>query len=286
METHLIAAGERSKTLETVSSLWQIALRAGLDRQSTLVALGGGVVSDLTGFAAATFLRGCRWVALPTSLLGMVDASLGGKTGVDLPEGKNLAGAFHPPALVLADPELLRSLPERELGAGLAEVVKHGVIADPELCAMCAGGLSAVRARLGAIVRRAAAVKIELVEADPFERGLRAALGFGHTVGHAVEQASGFALPHGEAVAIGMVAEARLAERLAIAEPGTAETVRAVLDALALPTAIPGALPREAVLAAMAVDKKRAAGAVRFSLPERIGAVRTEVVVDDLQEVL
>ncbi len=216
----VIPAGEAHKNLETVESLWRGCLEAGLDRKSTVIALGGGVVGDLAGFAAATFMRGCNWVALPTTLLAMVDASLGGKTGFDLPEGKNLVGAFHPPRLVLADPEVLSTLPERELRAGLAEVVKHGVIADPALFDLCSQGWEAIVATLPEVVRRAMAVKVKIIEGDPYEKGLRAALNLGHTVGHAVELVSGFSLLHGEAVAIGMVAEARLAERLTVAGRG------------------------------------------------------------------
>lgn len=282
----VLPAGEAHKTLETVTSLWRAALEAGLDRKSTLIALGGGVVGDLTGFAAATYMRGCNWVAAPTTLLAMADASLGGKTGFDLPQGKNLIGAFHPPRLVLADPETLASLPERELRAGLAEVVKHGVIADPELFALCARGWQAVVSRLPEIVRRAMAVKVEIIERDLYEQGPRAALNFGHTVGHAVELVSGFGLLHGEAVAVGMAAEARLAERLAIAGPGLSEAIERTLRALGLPVEIPDYLSRADLIRAMHVDKKKAGGVVHFALPVQIGEVRTGVAVEHVEEVL
>ena len=193
-------AGERHKNLETVASFWRAALEADLDRKSTIVALGGGVVGDMAGFAAATFMRGCNWVAVPTTLLAMVDASVGGKTGFDLPEGKNLVGAFYPPRLVLADPDVLSTLPERELRSGLAEVLKHGLIADPELFDLCTQGWGAVNARLPEVVRRGVAVKVKVIEEDPYERGIRAALNLGHTIGHAVELVSGFSTLHGEAV--------------------------------------------------------------------------------------
>ena len=163
----IIHSGEEHKNLETVSRLWKSFLENGLDRKSTVIALGGGVVGDLTGFAAATYMRGMDWVAVPTTLLSMVDASLGGKTGFDLPEGKNLIGAFHPPKLVLADPSLLLTLPERELRSGMAEVVKHGIISDPELFVLCSRGLDWVKANLAEIVRRAMAVKIKIIEEDP-----------------------------------------------------------------------------------------------------------------------
>jgi 3-dehydroquinate synthase len=290
----VIPAGEAFKTLETVASLWRGFLEAGLDRKSTVVALGGGVVGDLAGFAAATFMRGCAWVAVPTTLLSMVDASLGGKTGFDLPEGKNLVGAFYPPRLVLADPNLLSTLPEAELRSGLAEVVKHGVIADPELFALCAQGWEAVTADLPEIVRRAIGVKALVIEQDPFEKGIRAGLNLGHTVGHAVEIVSRFELRHGEAVAIGMVAEARLAEKLGLTAGGIAPSgdfslsgqIAAVLVGLGLPTEIPPGLPVPAILQAMKFDKKKEAHVVKFALPVRIGGVRVGVAVSDLEEVL
>jgi 3-dehydroquinate synthase len=276
-------AGEGAKTLATVANLWRDFLQAGLDRRSTVVALGGGATGDLAGFAAAAYLRGIRWVAVPTSLLAMVDASLGGKTGVDLPEGKNLVGAFHPPRLVLADPEVLSTLSEVELRSGLAEVVKHGVIADPGLFEQCAAGPGAVKSDLAGIVRRAMAVKVAVIQADPYEGGARAALNLGHTVGHALETVSGYRLRHGEAVAIGMVAEARLAERLGLAAAGLSGRIAAALSGLDLPVEIPPGLSPQALVAAMRVDKKKAAGVVHFSLPVEIGKVETGVAVENLE---
>ena len=198
--------------------LWKSFLENGLDRKSTVIALGGGVVGDMAGFAASTYMRGINWIAVPTTLLSMVDASLGGKTGFDLPEGKNLIGAFYPPKLVLADPSLLLTLPERELRSGMAEVVKHGIISDPELFALCARGLDWVKNNLEEVVKRAMAVKIKVIEEDPYEKGFRAALNLGHTVGHAVELVSKFNLRHGEAIAIGMVAEAKYSARVGLAD--------------------------------------------------------------------
>ena len=226
----LIPAGEGHKTVQTVNALWEAFLDAGLERSSTVLALGGGVTGDLAGFAAATFLRGVAWVAAPTSLLAMVDASLGGKTGADLPRGKNLVGAFHPPRLVLADPTTLASLPEAELRSGLAEVVKAGVIGDEALFRLCAQGWDGVLEAMDNVVRRSMAVKIRLIQEDPYEKGQRAALNLGHTIGHALEAGSGYRLRHGEAVAIGMVAAARLSERLGIAQVGLAEEIAAALD--------------------------------------------------------
>ncbi len=282
----VIPAGEEHKSVETLTRLWQACLETGMERGSTLAALGGGVVSDLTGFAAATYMRGCNWVTFPTTLLSMVDASLGGKTGFDLPQGKNLVGAFYPPRLVLSDPSVLASLPERELRAGLAEVLKHGVIGDPDLFAPCARGWQAVAADLPQVVWRAQAVKVKLIEADPYEKGLRAALNFGHTIGHAVELVSGYSLRHGEAVAIGMVVETRLAEKLGIAADGLAEQIRAALAGLGLPVEIPAGLPRADILRAVQADKKKSQGTVKFALPEKVGLVRTGVEIADLDALM
>ncbi len=288
-----IPAGEAHKTLETVAKLWDGFLSTKIERRSTVVGLGGGVVGDLAGFAAATFLRGVPWVAVPTSLLSMVDASMGGKTGADLPQGKNLIGAFHPPRLVLADPQVLSTLPEAELRSGMGEVVKHGVIADKKLVAMCESmkgkeitNLFSLRASswlfVDELVRRAMAVKVRIIEQDPFERGIRAALNLGHTIGHAVELVSGYAVRHGEAVAIGAVAEARLAEQIGLAEPGLADEIAAVLHAVGLPTEIPADLDREAILQAMQFDKKKSGGTVKFTLPAAIGDVRVGIEVKGL----
>lgn len=286
----IVPPGEAFKTIETVGKVWAELLVGGIERRSTVLALGGGVVGDLAGFAAATFLRGVRWVAVPTTLLAMVDASLGGKTGVDLPQGKNLVGAFHPPALVLADPHVLRSLPMAELRAGMAEVVKAAVIGDGKLFeriraakfpheAPGTENLADFAAFVESIVPRAMAVKVRVIEEDPFEGGRRAALNFGHTVGHAVELVSGFRLRHGEAVAIGMVVEARMAERLGLAMTGVAEEIEACLQGLGLPTEIPPELDRLRIVQAMSVDKKKAGGEVQFALPVRVGEVQVGVSV-------
>ena len=282
----LIEAGEEHKTMQTISGLWAAFMAEGTERGSTIVALGGGVVTDQAGFAAATYLRGVRWVAVPTTLLGMVDASLGGKTGVDLPQGKNLVGAFHAPVLVLADPQTLATLPAAELRSGLAETIKHGILADPRLLAGCAAlkGLDdpqELAARLPEIVRRGMAVKVSVIEADPFEQGQRAALNLGHTIGHAIELASGFRLRHGEAVAIGMVVEARIAEEMGLAQPGLSETIAGLLADVGLPTEIPADLGTDKILQAMQLDKKRAGSKVRFALPVRIGEAKVGVEVDE-----
>ena len=284
-KTLTIPAGEAYKNLETIQMLWHGFLEHGLDRKSTAIALGGGVIGDLTGFAAATYMRGIPWVCVPTTMLSMVDASLGGKTGFDLPEGKNLIGSFYPPKLVLADPQVLKTLPEVEFVSGMAEVVKHGIIADLELFGLCARGLDCITDELEQVVKRAMAVKIKIIEEDPYEKGFRAALNLGHTVGHAVELVSKFQLRHGEAVAIGMVSEAKLAERLRLARQGLSEEIGQVLTALGLPVHIPSNLPREEIFRAMRVDKKKSANAIRFALPVDIGRVEL-VDITDLESVL
>src|SRR6266498_1995610 len=281
----IIPAGETHKNLETINYLWKSFLENGLDRKSTVIALGGGVIGDMTGFAASTYMRGINWIAVPTTLLSMVDASIGGKTGFDLPEGKNLIGSFYPPKLVLADPNFLFTLPERELCSGMAEVVKHGIISDPELFHLCSHGLEWMKANLEEIVKRAMAVKIKVIEEDPYEKGIRARLNLGHTIGHAVELVSQFELHHGEAVAIGMVAEAKYAERIGVAKQGLANEIADVLTKLGLPTSIPEEMPPQEILRAMQVDKKRHAASIRFALPVEIGKVEL-VDVTDLESVL
>ncbi len=280
-----IPAGEAHKTLDSVNQLWHGFLEDKLDRKSTVIVLGGGMIGDLAGFAASTFMRGVSWVSVPTTLLSMVDASLGGKTGFDLPEGKNLIGSFHPPKLVLADPNILQTLPEAELRSGMAEVVKHGVISDPELFELCSRGLRWAKDNLEEIVKRAMAVKIKIIEDDPYEKGFRAALNLGHTVGHAVELVSSFQLRHGEAVAIGMVVEAKYAERVGVASAGLSVAIAGSLSALGLPIQIPEELSHAEIIRAMWVDKKKNAKTIRFALPVEIGKVKL-VDVSDLESVL
>lgn len=284
-----IPAGEAHKNLDTVNKLWHGFLEAGLDRKSTVIALGGGVIGDMAGFAASTYMRGVDWVAVPTTLLSMVDASLGGKTGFDLPEGKNLIGSFYPPKLVLADPQLLSTLPEAELISGMAEVVKHGIISDPELFSLCARGLDWVKNNLEEVVKHAMAVKIKIIEEDPYEQGFRAALNLGHTIGHAVELVSKFNLRHGEAIAIGMVAEAKYSARVGLTGVGLVDAITESLKALGLPIHIPEEMPREEIIRVMQVDKKKNANAnaIRFALPVKIGKVELVAVrVIDLEDML
>jgi 3-dehydroquinate synthase len=275
-----IPDGEEHKTLATVRALYDQFLDAGLDRSGTVLSLGGGVTGDVAGFAAATYMRGVRFVQAPTSLLAMVDASVGGKTGVDLPQGKNLVGAFKQPALVLIDPQVLRTLEPAEFRSGMAEVLKHGILADAALFeALAPGPEGGDVPRTLSVARlvQALRVKVDVVEADPYEGGRRATLNLGHTVGHALERLSGYELRHGEAVACGLVAAARLAEALGCAEGGLTKRVADALTTWGLPTTIP-AYPVPAILDAMTHDKKKQQGQLRWILPRRIGEV--EIVED------
>ncbi|MDQ2668788.1 MAG: 3-dehydroquinate synthase, partial [Gemmatimonadota bacterium] len=242
---------------------------------TTVVALGGGVVGDLAGFVAATFMRGVPVVQCPTTLLAMIDASVGGKTGVDTEAGKNLVGAFHPPNIVLADVEVIATLPEAHRRSGLAEAMKHGIICDAAYLASLETNAEAIVSgdaeyTLDAVTR-SVEIKAEIVRGDPREKGRRKTLNFGHTIGHGIELVSGYRLLHGECVSIGMVLESRLAERLGIADPGTAEQVERCLRAAALPVEIPRGISADAVLAATHRDKKARAGAVEYALPLRVG---------------
>ncbi len=272
-----LLAGEEYKTLDTIRELYDSFLEHGLDRSGIVVAVGGGVLGDMAGFAAATFMRGLRWVSAPTTLLAMVDASLGGKTGVDLPQGKNLVGAFHPPSLVVSDPFALNTLPEAERISGMAEVIKHGLLGDPALFESLEASTT-----FGSLdqLRRAIEVKIRVVEADPFEKGERATLNLGHTVGHGVEAASGYRLRHGEAVAIGLAAETWIAERMGLAERGLTDRISALLKRTGLPARCPGLDPVD-IRTAMSSDKKKAGGKLKFALPKRVGEAAWGIEVDE-----
>ena len=273
----VVPAGEASKNRAQWSALSDQLLDRGFGRDTALVALGGGVVGDLAGFVAATYLRGIPHLQVPTTLLAMLDASVGGKTGVDTPHGKNLIGAFHPPVAVVADPLVLRTLPEREYRAGLAEAVKHGLIADASYFTWLGASAEAITQRdettLATLVRRSVEIKAAVVGEDERENGRRAILNAGHTVAHAVEHASGYALAHGEAVALGLVAECRLAETMGIGRPGLAAEVGELLARLGLPVRLERPLPQDRVLAAMAADKKNRAARVRFALARDVGSM-------------
>lgn len=287
---HLIPAGEPHKTLDLIQKVYDTALKNGLERSSTLVALGGGVVGDMTGFAAATWLRGVNFVQVPTSLLAMVDAAIGGKTGVNHPQGKNLIGAFYQPRLVLIDPQVLKTLPEREFRAGMAEVIKYGIIWDADLFAQleasdkldCIDNIS--EELLQTILSRSCQAKADVVSKDEKEAGLRAILNYGHTVGHAVESLTGYSLMvHGEAVAIGMVIAGDLAAKLGMWSEEAAQRQQALIEKAGLPTHIPDRLEKEAIMETLKTDKKVQAGKVRFVLPTCIGAATvTDRVSQDL----
>jgi shikimate kinase/3-dehydroquinate synthase len=261
--------GEAYKTLDTLHGLYDAFVEAGLDRRSTVLALGGGVVGDLAGLAAATYLRGVAFVQLPTTLLAMVDASVGGKVAVDHPRGKNLIGAFKQPRLVIADPNVLFTLPAAEFCSGMAETVKAGLIADPTLFAQIE---EHGPAPLPWIVERAVRVKVAVIEDDPYELGRRAVLNLGHTFGHALELASGYGLSHGQGIGIGLVAAARLSARLGLCDPALAARVEDVLRRLGLPTAYRGHTPAQ-IWQAMAADKKRHGARLRFVLLRAVGDV-------------
>ena len=277
-----LPAGESAKTVEVAGRGWEALLDAGLDRGSTVVALGGGAVGDLAGFVAATYMRGVNFVQVPTTLLGQVDASIGGKTAVDHPKAKNLIGAFHQPRLVLVDPSVLTTLPDREFRSGLAEVIKHGIVLDAayfaDLEASCAPLLARDIDTLTRVVAGSCRLKAHVVERDEQEAELRAVLNYGHTIGHAVEAVTGFARwTHGEAVSLGMIAEARLAERLGLASAATTQRQVALLQAVGLPVRGSGAAPAN-VLEALGRDKKSRNGRVPFVLAPEIG--RFKVVSD------
>lgn len=269
--------GEPQKTRATWSDLTDRLLAAGFGRDTAIVALGGGVVGDVAGFVAATFLRGIPYVQVPTTLLAMIDSSIGGKTGVDTPQGKNLVGAFHQPAVVVADASTLKTLPERHVSAGIAEAIKHGAIADARyfewLVADCAAILARDVDTLQEVVRRSVEIKAAVVSDDVKEQGKRAVLNFGHTFGHAIEAVTGYRSLHGEAVAIGMVAEVELGLELGITDPAVPDRLRAAAAALRLPATLPHGVAPERVLQTMEQDKKKRRGHARFALLERLGRV-------------
>jgi 3-dehydroquinate synthase len=276
-----ISGAEESKTLDTVKHVWEWLIECGAQRRDALVAFGGGVVCDLVGFAAACYLRGIGLVNAPTTLLAQVDASVGGKTGVNLPRGKNLIGAFHQPLCVVADTTFLASLSPRAFAAGMAEVAKMGMILDADLFARLealAPNLDARTQALDWIVARSIELKADVVERDERESGERMLLNYGHTVGHALEAGAGYGmLLHGEAVAVGMQAAAYIAERLGMLDPEDAQRQAELLRALRLPLSWPART--DEILARIVVDKKRAGDRQRWVLAERIGTalVRNDV---------
>ena len=268
-----VPAGEASKSMERASEVAREMLRAGLDRKSFLVALGGGVVGDLAGFVAAIFQRGIPCVQIPTTIVSQVDSSVGGKTGVNTPEGKNLLGAFHQPSLVLADVGTLGSLPDREFNEGFAEIIKHAAIRDASLLDLVERRDS-IRDHLVDLVARNVAIKADVVEEDERETsGARALLNFGHTIGHGIEAAGGYGrFLHGEAISLGLVAAARLSVDHAGLPEDEGERIIRCLEQYELPTRLEPDVPTESILAALGRDKKFEAGSIRFVLLDRLGS--------------
>jgi 3-dehydroquinate synthase len=273
-----IPAGEASKTRKNWSRLTDELLDAGFGRDSAIIALGGGVVGDLAGFVAATYMRGIPFVQMPTSLLAMIDAAIGGKTGVDTRAGKNLVGAFHHPALVIVDPRALSTLPLSHVRNGLAEAIKHGVIASRAEFEWIASNLAALLREGGPaigladrLVRRNIEIKAAVVARDEREGGVRKTLNFGHTIGHAVESLSGYAMLHGECIAVGMVVEARIAALVGVADPALAGTVAQLVGAAGLPASVPESMTAVAVLEGTRRDKKARGGFVEYALPVALG---------------
>ena len=289
----LLAGGEASKDVATLMRIYDHLLQQRVERSDVLVALGGGVIGDVAGFAAATIVRGIVCVQMPTTLLAMVDSAVGGKTGINHPLGKNMIGAFHQPRLVLADVQLLKTLPPRELAAGWAEAIKHGVIRDAALFADLAVADPQTAYFDAELVRRAVAVKVDVVNIDEREQAERMLLNYGHTVGHALEQILGYGvLLHGEAVAIGMHVEAHLARALGLCEGDLILQQHATLARYGLPTQIPAGITVAQLIEVMHRDKKVQAGQIRWVLPRRIGHaevvrnVPLEAVTTLLQQVL
>jgi 3-dehydroquinate synthase len=274
-----IPDGEQYKNLETVTHIYDELLKHKLDRKSALFALGGGVVGDITGFAASTYMRGISCIQVPTTLLAQVDSSVGGKTGVDHALGKNMIGSFWQPGLVWIDVETLKTLPKREVLAGLAEVIKYGVIYDKGLFDFLETSrdmiLNLDHNALVHIIKRSCRIKAEVVAKDERESGLRAILNYGHTIGHAIETVTGYTrFLHGEAVAIGMYREAVLSRLLGFITQEQVTKIKAVIDSYGLPSEMPPDLNMDRFLASTQLDKKTEAGQLKFILPEKIGAVR------------
>jgi len=277
---YTVPAGEEQKTRAMWSTLTDAMLADSFGRDTAVVALGGGVIGDLAGFVAATYMRGLPFIQVPTTLLAMIDASIGGKTGVDTPTGKNLVGAFHQPSAVIADLDVLRTLPPEHLRAGLAEAIKHGVIADAayfddvaEAAPSIVSGTRQAAAALERVVVRSIAIKADVVRRDEREGGVRKTLNFGHTIGHAIELRSDYRMLHGEAVAVGMVLESRVAERLGVAEAGTSDRVLQAIERSGLPASRPANQTPDEILSATRGDKKARGGVVEYALPVRIGAM-------------
>ncbi len=275
----LVPDGEEHKNLKSLGTIYDRLIAERFERKSSVLALGGGVIGDLAGFAAATYLRGVPYVQVPTTLLAQVDSSVGGKTGVNHEGGKNLIGAFYQPRLVLVDAAVLNTLPRRELAAGLAEIIKYGIIEDPNLFQLLEQRLEQIvgldRALLANIIAASCAIKARVVEADEREEDYRAVLNFGHTIGHALEAATGYRqFLHGEAVGVGMVKAAELSVRQGLCDSQTLERVTALVRRAGLPAEMPPQVSTQSLIQAMEIDKKVAGGKVKFIMCEGIGKTR------------
>jgi len=281
----LIPDGEEYKDLLWASYIYGELLAQRLDRASAVIALGGGVIGDMAGFVASTYMRGISFIQVPTTLLAQVDSSVGGKTGLNHPMGKNMIGTFYQPKIVWADVNTLRTLPKREFVAGMAEVIKYGVIWDEAFFRFIAENnekiLSLDGGTVAYVIRRSCEIKADVVSKDERESGLRAILNYGHTIGHAIETATGYtSYLHGEAVAIGMCHEAKLSSLCCLMDKEEAERVRFLIDSYNLPSEMPPGIDPEKILLAMQIDKKAIAGRLKFVLPEKVGSVRLETVSD------
>ena len=281
----MIPAGETSKTLEQAGAICDQMIAAGLDRQSFVIGLGGGVIGDISGFVAAIFLRGIPHVQIPTTLLAMVDSSIGGKTGVNTRDGKNLIGAFHHPALVIDDIDVLKTLPRRDFNQGFAEIIKHAIIADAEMFTTLK---DVDPENLAPLIRRNIEIKSEIVAKDERDRtGERALLNFGHTVGHAIERAGDYKrFLHGEAISLGLIAACDVSMKRAGLPRDQRDAIVDLLRRFDLPTQLPKDFPREKIFKALPYDKKFERGKIRFVVAPRIGAahVTTDVTMDDIQK--
>lgn len=268
-------AGESSKNMDTVLALAKELLARGVDRSSALIALGGGVVGDITGFIASIYMRGIPCVQVPTTLMAQVDSSIGGKTGIDLSEGKNLLGAFSQPQAVFIDLRFLETLPEDQFTNGLSEVVKYGIIDDVDLFTLLEENSAAIRNRdpeiLQTIVERSCRIKKGIVEIDERDVGVRRILNFGHTIGHAIEAASGYTIPHGSAVSIGMIASARISERMKHLRGDEVKRIRSLISALGLACHIPDSIGTESIISKIGADKKKKGEVVHFVLLKKLG---------------
>ena len=287
----LLPDGEEYKSLASTEKIYEAVLKAKLDRKSVLIALGGGVVGDITGFAASTYMRGIDFIQIPTTLLAQVDSSVGGKTGVNHPLGKNMIGAFWQPRLVWIDTATLKTLPRREFLSGLGEVIKYGVIWDEDFFAYLESNRDKIlkldKDALTHIIRRSCEIKSEVVSKDERESGLRAILNYGHTIGHAIETITGYKkYLHGEAVAIGMHMEAKLSQQLGLIDRKAVAKIKALIDSYELPSEMPDEIEINDLMEKMQIDKKTVGGRLHFVLPEKVGSVKIhgDITSEDIKK--